>query len=133
MNGQQILMDDRQRWGIQLRGLRILQCIQSDQGAAKMHLEWWLLDGRLIAKDFTPRVCFCKQGCIFRLTCSHPELTKDHVLKVRILKFLELSQEMPKIRVSEGKKRLFLTSLKQTCNEYLYSNIKISKNRSMVL
>ena len=20
------------------------------------------------------------QGCIFRLTCSHPELTKDHVL-----------------------------------------------------
>ena len=23
---------------------------------------------------------FCKQGCIFRLTCSHPELTDDHVL-----------------------------------------------------
>ena len=22
----------------------------------------------------------CLQGCIFRLTCSHPELTKDHVL-----------------------------------------------------
>ena len=21
-----------------------------------------------------------KQGCIFSLTCSHPELTKDHVL-----------------------------------------------------
>ena len=21
-----------------------------------------------------------KQGCIFRLTCSHPELTEDHVL-----------------------------------------------------
>ena len=23
---------------------------------------------------------YCLQGCIFRLTCSHPELTKDHVL-----------------------------------------------------
>ena len=23
---------------------------------------------------------YCWQGCIFRLTCSHPELTKDHVL-----------------------------------------------------
>ena len=23
---------------------------------------------------------FCPQGCIFRLTCSHRELTKDHVL-----------------------------------------------------
>ena len=26
-----------------------------------------------------PLSCIC-QGCIFRLTCSHPELTEDHVL-----------------------------------------------------
>ena len=24
--------------------------------------------------------CIPNQGCIFRLTCSYPELTKDHVL-----------------------------------------------------
>ena len=37
------------------------------------------------------------QGCIFRLTCSHPELTKDHVLtSANMLKFLEPSREMPK-------------------------------------
>ena len=46
--------------------------------------------------------------------------------QVRMLKFLEPSREMPQIRVFEGKK-LFLTSLKQTCNEYL---IKFSKNQS---
>ena len=27
------------------------------------------------------------QGCIFRLTCSHPELTKDHVLTSACIKF----------------------------------------------
>ena len=27
------------------------------------------------------------QGCIFRLTCSHPELTKDHVLTSAYVKF----------------------------------------------
>ena len=35
------------------------------------------------------------QGCIFRLTCSHPELTKDMCSQVRMLKFLESSREMP--------------------------------------
>ena len=36
------------------------------------------------------------QWCIIRLTCSHPELTKDHVLtKVRMLKIFEPSREMP--------------------------------------
>ena len=27
------------------------------------------------------------QGCIFRLTCSHPELTEDHVLTSAYVKF----------------------------------------------
>ena len=63
-----------------------------------------------------------EQGCIFRLTCSHPELTEDHVLTSAYVKFLEPSQEM---RLKE--KRLFLTSLKQTCNQYL---IKFSENQS---
>ena len=27
------------------------------------------------------------QGCIFRLTCSHPDLTKDHVLTSAYVKF----------------------------------------------
>ena len=47
------------------------------------------------------------QGCIFRLTCSHPELTEDHVLTSVYVKFLEPSREMPKIRVFEGKKIVF--------------------------
>ena len=54
--------------------------------------------------------CFFKQGCIFRLTCSYPELTEDHVLTMCL-----------------KEKRLFLTSLKQPCNEYL---IKFSENQS---
>ena len=29
------------------------------------------------------------QGCIFRLTCSHPELTKDHVLTSAYVKYLK--------------------------------------------
>ena len=29
-----------------------------------------------------------RQGCIFRLTCSHPELTKDHVLTSAYVKIL---------------------------------------------
>ena len=38
----------------------------------------------------------CRQGCIFCLTCSYPELTEDHVLtKMRKLNFLEPSREMP--------------------------------------
>ena len=36
-----------------------------------------------------------EQGCIFRLTCSHPELTEDHVLTSAYVKFLEPSREMP--------------------------------------
>ena len=36
------------------------------------------------------------QGCIFRLRCSYPELTEDHVLtSAYMLKFLEPSREMP--------------------------------------
>ena len=36
-----------------------------------------------------------EQGSIFRLTCSHPELTEDHGSQVRMLIFLEPSREMP--------------------------------------
>ena len=32
----------------------------------------WQISGRVPHSDY--------QGCIFRLTCSHPELTEDHVL-----------------------------------------------------
>ena len=28
------------------------------------------------------------QGCIFRLTCSHPELTEDHVLTSAYVKII---------------------------------------------
>ena len=34
------------------------------------------------------------QGCIFRLTCSQAELTKDHVLTSAYVKILEPSPEM---------------------------------------
>ena len=36
-----------------------------------------------------------QQGCIFRLTCSHRELTKDHVLTSAYVKILTPSREMP--------------------------------------
>ena len=36
-----------------------------------------------------------QQGSIFRLTCSHSELTKDHVLKSPYVRSLEPSREMP--------------------------------------
>ena len=35
------------------------------------------------------------QGCIFRLTCSHRELTKDHVLTSAHVKIFKPSREMP--------------------------------------
>ena len=38
---------------------------------------------RFVFSLFVPslvEVTMNMQGCIFRLTCSHPELTKDHVL-----------------------------------------------------
>ena len=37
---------------------------------------------RFVFSPFVPslvEVTMNMQGCIFRLTCSHPELTKDHV------------------------------------------------------
>ena len=30
------------------------------------------------------------QGCIFRLTCSHPELTEDHVLTSAYVKIFRI-------------------------------------------
>ena len=30
------------------------------------------------------------QGCIFRMTCSHPELTEDHVLTSAYVKFFKI-------------------------------------------
>ena len=41
-----------------------------------------------------PESDYC-QGCIFRLTCSHHELTKDHVFTSACVNFLESSREMP--------------------------------------
>ena len=35
-----------------------------------------------------------QQRCIFHLTCSHPELTEDHVLTSAYVKILEPSREM---------------------------------------
>ena len=60
------------------------------------------------------------QGCIFRLTCSHPELAEGHVLTSAYIKIFRTFTR-------NEKKKLFLTSLKQTCNEYL---IKFSENQS---
>ena len=54
------------------------------QGRALWKMEYWL------------RSCYgyiSYQGCIFRLTCSHPELTEDHVLTSAYV-----------LRVFEGKK-----------------------------
>ena len=34
--------------------------------------------------------CSLIQGCIFRLTCSHPELTEDHVLTSAYVKIFRI-------------------------------------------
>ena len=44
------------------------------------------------------------QGCIFRLTCSHPELTKDYVLTSVYVKIFRTVTRNAINRVSEGKK-----------------------------
>ena len=96
----------------------------------------------LIKPKFQPLIRFCQglsiryaitfgsepptQGCIFRLTCSHPELTEDHVLTSA---YVRIFRNVTRNAVNKcwKEKRLFLTSLKQTCNEYL---IKFSENQS---
>ena len=67
------------------------------------------------------------QRCIFRLTCSHRELTEDRVLTSAYVKFF---RTVTRNAVNESvwrRKKLFLTSLKQICNECL---IKFSENQS---
>ena len=66
------------------------------------------------------------QGCIFRLTCSHPELTEDHVLTSAYVKIFRTVTRNA-VKKSVWRKKKILTSLKQTCNEYL---IKFSENQS---
>ena len=54
------------------------------------------------------------------------ELTKDHVLTSAYVKiFRTVTRNAVNKCLKE--KRLFLTSLKQTCNEYLYLNINKCK------
>ena len=60
------------------------------------------------------------QGYIFRLTCSHRELTEDHVLTSAYVKIFRTVTRNAVNKSFWRKKRLFLTSLKQTCIEYLY-------------
>ena len=43
----------------------------------------------VIMSDFISRGGSKKQGCIFRLTCSHPELTEDHVLTSAYVKIFK--------------------------------------------
>ena len=63
----------------------------------------------------------------FRLSCSHRELTKDHVLTSAYVKIFRTVTRNAVNRGVWGENRFFLTSLKQTCNEYL---IKFSENQS---
>merc|ERR1711963_725042 len=72
-----------------------------------------------VSKSFLPPFIVDIQGCIFRLTCSHPELTEDHVVTSA---YVKIFRTVTRNAVNKGvcrKKRLFFTSLKQTCNEYL--------------
>ena len=45
-----------------------------------------LLDGIEWLKTSALYSLFCPQGCIFRLACSYPELTKDQVLTSAFVK-----------------------------------------------
>ena len=50
------------------------------------------------------------QGCIFRLTCSHSELIKDHVLSSAYIKIFRTVTRNAVNKSVWRKKRLFLTS-----------------------
>ena len=67
------------------------------------------------------------QGCISYGTCSYPKLTEDHVLTTAYVKISRIVTRNAVNKSFWRKKRLFLTSLKQTCNEYL---INFSENQS---
>ena len=71
--------------------------------------------------------CSRAQGCISCGTCSYPELTEDHVLTSAYVKIFRTDTRNAVNKGVWRKKRLFLTSLKQICNEYL---IKFSENQS---
>ena len=66
-----------------------------------------------------------EQGCIFRLTCSYPELTEDHVLTSAYVKIFRTVTRNA-VNKSVWRKK-DCSYLKQTCNEYL---IKFSENQS---
>ena len=83
--------------------------------------------GDIDAETFLVSWSVDHQGCIFRLTCSYPELTEDHVLTSEYVKIFRTVTRNAVNKSVWRKKRLFLTSLKQTCNEYL---IKFSENQS---
>ena len=55
----------------------------------------------------TPLLVILIQGCIFRLTCSHPELTKDHVLTSAYVKIFRTVTRNAVKRVFEGKEIVF--------------------------
>ena len=46
----------------------------------------------------------CHQGCIFRLTCSHPELTEDHVLTSAYVKIFRTATRNAVNKSVEGEK-----------------------------
>ena len=48
-----------------------------------------------------------RQGCIFRLTCSHQELTKDHVLTSAYVKIFRTVTRNSVKGVFEGEKIVF--------------------------
>ena len=76
-----------------------------------------------------PGMFSVKQGCIFRLTCSHPELTKDHVITSAYVKIFRTVTRNAANKNVWRKKDCSWLPLKK-CNEHLYLNINKCKKTS---
>ena len=72
----------------------------------------------------------CSQGCIFRLTCSHPELTEDHVLTSAYVKIFRTVTRNAVNKSVWRKKDCFLLPLNKHAMNIWLSSLRIRAHLS---
>ena len=70
------------------------------------------------------------QGCIFRLTCSHPELIEDHVLTSAYVKFFRTVTRNAVNKSVSGKKNCFWLPLNKHAMNIWLSSLRIRAHLS---
>ena len=68
-----------------MQSIEMLKCREGDYTKCSLILNTCNLQKKSPKK--TPIMIVKSQRCIFRLTCSHPELTEDHVFTSAYVKF----------------------------------------------